>query len=372
MKYIHIIEKFSLEGGGVKSVVADVSQQMALNGHDVYVLAMSIPDGYDKKTIDEWGHHFGVKTYVINDKLSWKGSFKFVRKKVKELATVDNCCLYMHLKRGVLCGILSTLFLKSIKRVEVYHSGYKNYRVQAFLCKLFIDHYLAVSKESKDQLVNQFHIPSKKITVAYNGVDVNAIRQAVARDNSKKEGGVSFLTVGRLAFQKNIFLSVKAFVNLRNKGKLEDAKYLIAGDGPDREKLVELAEEKVTFLGLIDRDSVYSNIATADVVLFPSRWEGNSIALLETLAIGCALVVTDIPSFREVLGNQPLRETELFRPEPFGAVFNKDSVESCMAAMDYVYKHSGDISKMKSFVYGLADNYTVEKQTDIYVKTANL
>src|SRR5207253_3054775 len=41
--------------------------------------------------------------------------------------------------------------------------------------------------------------------------------------------------------------------------------------------------------------------AAADVVVLPSRWEGLSLTLLEALAVGRSVVVTDIPGLREPL-----------------------------------------------------------------------
>lgn len=371
MKYIHVIESFSLEGGGVKSVVEDVSKQMAKDGDDVYVLAMSVPEGFTVQSMKEWSRTTGVHGEVISTSQSWWQSIRYVHRRIKELCREDDCCLYLHLKRGVLCGILATLEMKNIRRVEVYHSGYMNYKLQAFLCRPFIDQYLSVSKEGKEQLVRQFGAKESKVKVAYNGVDVEKLR-AMATDLRPDRQNVRLLTVGRLAYQKNIFLSVEAFARLKEAGKAVGAEYLIAGDGPDRQELEEKAKGQVTFLGMIGRDQVYSHIASADVVVFPSLWEGNSIALLETLAIGCALVVTDIPSFREVLGNNPLTDTELFRPEPFGAVFHKDRVESCMAALEYVCTHQAELPAMRNVVARLADNFTVVKQAEVYRQAATI
>jgi glycosyltransferase involved in cell wall biosynthesis len=268
-------------------------------------------------------------------------------------------------------GILSTLCLKNAKRVEVYHSGYLRYKLQAFLCKPFIRHYIAVSKDAKRQLVQQFEIKPEKVTVAYNGVDLDGIRSK-AIDMRGIHDKVRFLTIGRLAYPKNIDLSVEAYAQLAQKKQDALSEYLIAGDGPDREMIEAKSKGNVDFLGLIDRDSVCSQLASADVVVFPSLWEGNSIALLETIAVGTSLLVTDIPSFREVLGNEPLSEQELFRPEPFGAVFHKDSVKSCMAAMEYLIEHKQLFQSMKSFVGTIADNYTLEKQCQKYLDVAVL
>lgn len=370
MKYIHILDEFSLAGGGVRSVVSDVSKTMVGKGVDVYIFTLTTPQDISVDEIKAW-----AKDNNIHFDLLGKGGGSLLkatlrlRHIIKKLCRNEECCLYMHLKKGVIMGILASLFFKKTKRVEVYHSGYMRYKLQAFLCKPFIHHYIAVSKDAKRQLVEQFGIIDEKITVAYNGVDLESIRSK-AKDVRKEHVKVRFLTVGRLAYPKNIDLSVDAYSQLVSKTIKNNSEYLIAGDGPDREIVEKKANGSVAFLGLISRDLVCSHLASADVVVFPSLWEGNSIALLETIAVGTPLLVTDIPSFREVFGYKPLSEQELFRSEPFGAVFHKDSVESCMIAMEYMIKNKKQFQSMKSFVGALAEDYTLEKQCQKYLEVA--
>lgn len=372
MKYIHVLDEFSLAGGGVRSVVSDVSLKMVSKGLDVYIFTLTVPQDISIDTINSWAGKNGIHFDILDKKGSslLKATVSLCHI-LKNLCREDECCLYMHLKKGVFMGIFSTLHAKNIKRVEVYHSGYMNYKLQAFFCKPFIHHYIAVSKEAKNQLTNQFAVKSEKITVAYNGVDLDGVRSK-AIDMRNIRDNVRFLTIGRLDYPKNIESSVEAYAQLVKRSRDIKTEYLIAGDGPDREMIESKANGTVNFLGLINRDSVCSQLASADIVVFPSLWEGNSIALLEAIAVGAVLLVTDIPSFREVLGNQPLSEQELFRPEPFGAVFHKDRVESCVAAMDYLIRNKDLFPTMKKFVGDLAENYTLEKQCQSYLNVASL
>jgi glycosyltransferase involved in cell wall biosynthesis len=85
---------------------------------------------------------------------------------------------------------------------------------------------------------------------------------------------------------------------------------LFAGDGPERARLEALArdlgvESRVRFLGF--RSDVPRLLATVDLVAMPSRWEGNSIALLEAMAAGRACLVSDIPELVEGAGDAARR-----------------------------------------------------------------
>lgn len=371
MKYIHILDEFSLAGGGgVRSVVADVSQEMARRGAEVYILALFIPNGTVIEDLKEWSRERHIVFDVLrSNNGSLISAAANLRRLLTPLTKEDKCCLFLHLKRGVLVGIIGSIGLKNVRRVEVFHSNYINYGVQARICKHFLDHHLPVSKESRQQLIDMYGIKPNKITLAYNGLDMEKIRSQV-QPIDRKKNVFRILSVGRMATQKNLETSIKAYCLFKHENANVDCEYLIAGDGPQREELEKLSEGAVVFLGAIERADVISLIASADVVLFPSLWEGHSIALLEVLAIGCPVIVTDIPAFREVLDNQSLSTGELFREGPFGAVFHKEDVDSCKAAIEYMVNHREEHQQMRVFIKSLAANFTLQKQAEIYLNAA--
>lgn len=369
MKYIHILDEFSLAGGGVRSVVSDVCQEMAKRDLDVYIYPLGIPQGSSEVEFEKWGNERGIKIKLMRKNgESLIKAISRIRNNIKILSIEDRCCLFLHLKRGVLAGILGTLCIKNVRRVEVFHSNYINYGLQARVCRPFINHHLAVSKESQQQLIG-YGIKPPKTTLAYNGINPEKIRGEVSvikRDDSL----FRVISIGRMARQKNLQTAIAAFCSFCKGDNKVKSEYLIAGDGPQREECEKLAEGKIKFLGMITRSEVYSQIAVADAVIFPSLWEGHSIALLEVLAIGSPVIVTDIPAFREVLGNEPLSDDELFRPGPFGVVFHKENIQSCQSAISYMAHHREDYMDMKNYVQSLSENYTIKKQVDIYVRAA--
>ena len=370
MKYIHVLDEFSLAGGGVRSVVADVSQEMAKNKLDVYILPLGIPDEDDVRIYSEWAKEKKIHFELLRERhKSLFSAAKKLRKFLKDKINEDKCCLYLHLKRGVIVGLIASRGMKNVRRVEVFHSNYINYQLQERVCKHFLDHHLAVSKESCQQLIDQYGVNPKKVTLAYNGLDMATVRGKI-KNIKKSESIYRILSVGRMSPQKNLETSIQAYSAFKRENETFKSEYLIAGDGPQRREFEALAEGNVIFLGMIDRGDVLSNISAADVVLFPSLWEGHSIALLEVLAVGCPVIVTDIPAFREVLDSKPLADDELFRNEPFGAVFHKGNIESCKAAIDYMTHHKEQQIAMKEFVSSLAENYTLQRQAQIYIDVA--
>ena len=371
MKYIHIDQNHKMSGGGVGSVITDLCEALAKETNEVYVFSLFRKSEDEQSKETAWAKEHGINIRLMQDNpnVGVLGIFRRLRKTLKELSMEDECCLFLHLKWGMLAGLVSSLGLKNIRRVEVYHSGYMNYKLQALVSKPFLHHYISVSKDAKQQLIDWFHVDEKKVTVAYNGVDLEHIRELGAHPVSL-EGELNFMSVGRLSFEKGFIQSIEAFGELKEAGEMKGVTYTMIGDGPQMEESKEKSKGHVNFTGLIPRDSVYSNIAGCDVVILPSWWEGNSILLLEVLAIGKAMIVSDIPSFREVLHYTPLAENETFRLEPFGAVFRAKDVESCKAAIRKIADVRKNVQKMADYVGGMAETFSIKNQVKIYKSVA--
>jgi glycosyltransferase involved in cell wall biosynthesis len=85
---------------------------------------------------------------------------------------------------------------------------------------------------------------------------------------------------------------------------------VLCGDGPLRPSLEQLAGE----LGIRDRlvfpgyvENPWALMKRADVFAFVSRFEGSPCVVMEAMACGCPLVVSDIPSHRELLDERSAR-----------------------------------------------------------------
>ena len=368
MKYIHIVQFHLMSGGGVGSVITDVCEAMAKKSDGVYAISLFRRDGIDFGDELQWASRVGVHSILLqrDKKDSVLRVLRALRREIKALAKDDECILYLHLKWGVLAGILATLGLKNVRLVEVYHSGYRQYKLQAFLSKPFIDKYIAVSKDAKRQLMEWFRVGEDKIAVVYNGVDVQGIREAAR--GAVSAAGFSFVSVGRLSFEKGFKTPIQSYAGLRREGALADTSYTMIGTGDQMDECVALADGCVHFTGLIPRASVYPKIAASDVVVLPSLWEGNSILMLEALALGKPMVLTDIPSFREVLDFKPLAEYESVRPEWFGVVFRKEDVKSCQEALAMAFSIRDSYPGMTPRLAALGDTFSTDKQAEKYMR----
>ena len=371
MKYIHVVQFHLMSGGGVGSVLTDLCEAMAKESDEVYILSLFRRKGIDFNAEQSWAAEKGVHVKLMQENAS-DSSLSVLRKlhkTIKSLANEDECCLFLHLKMGVLMGVFSTLGMKNVKRVEVYHSGYMNYKLQAFFLRPFINHYISVSKEAKQQLISWFHVKEKKIDVVYNGVDVDLIRE-IAKGETADKDKLRFVSVGRLSFEKGFKTPIQAYAELVEAGKALESSYTMIGTGVQKEECEALSKGNVTFTGVIPREDVYKNIGTSGVMILPSLWEGNSILMLEVLALGKPMIVTDIPSFREVLGFEPLIENETYRTEWFGAVFQKENVDACKNAICEVYNKKDYLKSVTERIKELGDRFSTKGQAKEYFRIA--
>jgi glycosyltransferase involved in cell wall biosynthesis len=101
-----------------------------------------------------------------------------------------------------------------------------------------------------------------------------------------------FVAIGRMNAQKNFQLLMRAFAGFAGTND----RLLIVGDGPQRSRLLDLSEE----LRIADRvsmpghaQSVAEALATADVFVMSSDYEGVPAVVIEALAAGVPIVATD-------------------------------------------------------------------------------
>lgn len=133
--------------------------------------------------------------------------------------------------------------------------------------------------------------------------EVTRDRWAVRRDLGIEPRTMLLVTVARLAPQKDLDLLVDAVAEMLGRHDL-DVVSVVAGDGPDRDRLgerIRVRDVPVRLLG--HRTDVADLIAAADAVVSTARWEGQPVALQEALHSGAAIVATDAGGTGAVVGD---------------------------------------------------------------------
>lgn len=154
--------------------------------------------------------------------------------------------------------------------------------------------HLAVGVASARELEAAIGLPAGSVRTIHNGVagsPAPAGRPPAARDQT-------VLAVGRLHRQKGFDLLLRALA------RLPRARAVVVGDGEERQALESLANE----LGLAGRvelpgweDDVRVRLASADLLVVPSRFEALPLTVLEGMLAGLPVVATNVGSIAEAV-----------------------------------------------------------------------
>ena len=153
------------------------------------------------------------------------------------------------------------------------------------------------------------------LAVVVNGHDIpKAFSRAEARTAlGLPADGPILGQIGRLSHQKNQSFSLDLLQ------QLPEAILVLVGIGPDEALLTSQIEaaglaERVRNIAAIAHSRVGLFYCAIDLALFPSRYEGLSLAAIEAIHAGVPSLCTDIPSFREMFAASPLLTAKLLLP----------------------------------------------------------
>jgi len=175
----------------------------------------------------------------------------------------------------------------------------------------FVDAIICHSGHVKERLAAEFSVPEQKTWVIPHGpffYDLPASAQ-VFDGLALKQNGVMVLWQGIIFPYKGIDLLLRAWQQVEAGGS--DARLVIAGTGSP--ELVEQIREQIAQLGLTRVETLFRFVSAeelvalyraADVVVYPYRAITTSGALATGLALGKAIVASDLPVFRELLTNR--------------------------------------------------------------------
>lgn len=277
------------------------------------------------------------------------------------------------------------------------------------------DKIIAVSKNTKTDIVEEFGIPENKIEVIYEGAVIEKLSQGGQSDLTgikKKYGleGEYILFLGTIEPRKNIVNLIKAFRNLKMvydspaknhqlviagaRGWRDQAVYReIAGanasilgrqnrrSGEERRSGIDIRGEKkikkegerrkgaerrrgepIRYVGYVPHEDKLSLLSHATCFVFPSLYEGFGLPVLEAMGLGVPVVTSNLSSLPEVLGEagiliNPNKESEII-----------DALQQIITdpGLREIFKVRG-LKRAKSFNW----RHCAEKTLEIYESVVN-
>jgi len=156
---------------------------------------------------------------------------------------------------------------------------------------------IAVSQNTKDDLINFYQADPDKIAMIHHGFSID-----------KKAKGEKFdwpyiLFLGRLETKKNVHGLIKAFNSLKERYQIPH-KLVLAGSfgfGFEGDK-----SDQVITTGYVSEDQKWSLLKGADMFVLPSFYEGFGLPILEAQAVGIPVITSNLSSMPEVAGEGAL------------------------------------------------------------------
>lgn len=164
---------------------------------------------------------------------------------------------------------------------------------------------IAVSENTKIDLINLYQVPAKKIVVIYEGI--GTIHQE-PQSQPLLPNFPFFLFIGRLEERKNVRRIIEAFEYFKERTKLSH-KLLLAGKPGFGYEYIQFQisnskfQKEIRELGYVTEEEKWRLLKQAEVFVFPSLYEGFGLPVLEAQSVGTPVITSDTSSLPEVAGD---------------------------------------------------------------------
>lgn len=301
--------------GGAEGVALRLAEGLSqINSIDCDLIVLNKRIEYSIKTnieVINKSYETGNRLLQLLNKVYYHGfGYKYKLKKLKRTKDYDVVISFASLSN--ILNVATQYREKTILSLRNFYSREVGFMDEAFVKKLAkayqqADHVVTTSDDSKQDLVKVLNIDDDKVTGIYNPYQIETIRNSIAslkeyNDSAyHKNDTINVLMVARITEQKALWRAVKAIAIV--KKSYPNIKLNIVGkiDGETSflDDLKDLIQDNkltnsINLLGF--RKDVHDIMATMDMFLLTSKWEGFPNALVESMISGLPVISTDCES----------------------------------------------------------------------------
>ncbi|WP_353063652.1 glycosyltransferase family 4 protein [Tunturibacter psychrotolerans] len=303
MKILHIISSGGMYGA--EAVILNMSRTLNENSHSS-ILGVFSNSANPNLQLHEVATAQGIESHLI----SCAGQIdRTVPSSIRELVARANAdVVHAHgYKADIYCYF--ALRGSSLPLVSTCHTWYDNdltVSLYGAADRFILRNYgavVAVSEDVRHRLLKA-GVRKEKIHIVRNGIDLRPFDNAAPslREISSPDNAPIVGLIGRLATEKGVDIFLRAAA--RVLADLPATKFVVIGEGPDREQLELLIDElqtrnNVFMLGR--RDDMPSVYASLDIMVSASRHEGLPMAILEGMASGRPVIATAVGAVPDVI-----------------------------------------------------------------------
>lgn len=221
------------------------------------------------------------------------------------------------------------------------------------------DKIVCISKAEKLSAEREHIAKDDKLALIPNGIDVNAVRNAVGK--SRSELGIAddaFVVgmIGRLSPQKapDVFIQAAKLIH----EQIPNSAFIIVGNGEESEQVEAFAKEnglELVITGWTDEPYVY--LKAFDVAMLLSRWEGFGLAVVEYMAAEKNVVATRIDAIPTLIENGV-----------DGLLVEVDNPQDAADKVLWLYRHPEEAAEMRrKALKKVIENYDISRVVEQHV-----
>lgn len=228
---------------------------------------------------------------------------------------------------------------------------------------------IAISKQVRRHLIDDFNIGAQEIDLVYNGIDVSSCRMTKDPDSKseiKRQLGLDnkFVIgiIARLSPVKGHKFLISAFKEILKV--TSNAVLFIVGDGPDKNNLLRLVKKLDISDHVVFHPSVENTremLKAIDIFCMPSLKEGLGLSILEAFASGIPVIASSIGGIKEIVEHK--KTGILVAPSDEGAI--KDAVIDLIADSELRKHMVENASELVKDVFSLDE--MIAKTKGVYV-----
>lgn len=307
---------------GVATSIKTLKDALEAQGHQVYIFTSTDPK-VSKNQFESHIYRFSSVPYVgfKDRRLAFRGLIQAV-----EIAKSVNLDI-VHTQTEFSLGLLGKFVARQLKipAVHTYHTMYEDYThyvakglligakgvgtiMKAYM--MGMSGVIAPSQLVQETLLKYgVKSPIRIIPTGVSLPDTNASNNDLRHKFGFTETQPIILSLGRLAFEKNIALTISAFSELRQQ--YPEARLVIAGDGPARKSLEEQVSElslteEVVFTGMVDHESIADYYKMSNVFVSSSDTETQGLTFIEAMASNRPFVAIHSPYLDNLVDNEAI------------------------------------------------------------------
>ena len=176
------------------------------------------------------------------------------------------------------------------------------------------DKVFAVSKNTRNVIIEKYQIQPKKVEVVYNAIETSTLANPQDYDERtyryleylKSQGYTVVMTLTRFTVQKGLTFLMQAIAEAVSKNP--KIALLLVGDGEQRNELIKMASDfqisnKIFFTGFLRGDKWRDAYGVADIFVMSSVNEPFGLTALEAAHFNNALIISKQSGVGEVLQN---------------------------------------------------------------------